>query len=94
MEFIIELILELFIEGGIEADQSSKVPKVIRYPLLAIIVLAFIAITGIIILLGVSLLNDNKFGGILFILLGLFMLIFTIIKLRKMYLKRKKRDEK
>ena len=94
MEFIIELKLELFIEGGIEAAQSSKVPKVIRYPLLAIIVLAFIAITGIIILLGVSLLNDNKFGGILFILLGLFMLIFTIIKLRKMYLKRKNRDEK
>lgn len=89
MEFIIELILELFIEGGIEAAQSSKVPKVIRYPLLAIIFLVFIAIIAAIILIGVSLLKDNNFWGILLILLGLFMLIFTIIKLRKMYLRRK-----
>ncbi|MBO5349344.1 MAG: hypothetical protein J6A89_05960 [Clostridia bacterium] len=86
MDFIIELILELVWEGSIEASKSNKIPKYIRYPLIVIISLFFIAVIGLIFLSGALMLKDNIIAGIVIILIGLFMLVFTIVKFRKTYL--------
>ena len=86
MEYIFEFILELVLEGSIEVSKSNKIPKYIRYPLIVIIALFFIAVIGLIFLVGILSLKENIFLGILFILIGLFMFIMSVIKFRKTYL--------
>lgn len=86
MELLFEIILELIFEGSIEVSKSSKVPKYIRYPLIAIIFLFFIAVIGLIFFVGISALKENILGGIIIILIGLFVLIISIIGFRKTYL--------
>ncbi len=86
MEDLFEFIVELIIEGSIEASKSSKVPKCIRYPLIVIIILFFIAVISLILFAGIISLKDNILLGILFILIGLFMLIMSVLKFRKIYL--------
>lgn len=86
MEYIIEFILELIFELGVETSKSSKVPKPIRYLLITIISLIFIGVIGLIIFIGIVILKTNIIGGIIIILLGLVMLISSIIKFKKTYL--------
>ncbi len=88
MEFIIELILDLLLEGSIEASKSAKVPKPIRYILIALISLFFLAVIGLIILLGIDTLKNSKLAGITVILMGVLLLILAIMKFKKIYLKK------
>lgn len=91
MEIIFEFILELIFEGSIEASKSSKTPRFIRYLLIVIISLFFIAVIGLILLVGILTLKENLIAGILMILIALFMLVMSIIKFRKTYLIRASR---
>ena len=90
MEFIIELILDLLLEGSIEASKSEKVPKPIRYILIALISLFFLAVIGLIIFIGIDTLKNSKIGGIIVISMGVLLLILAIMKFKKIYLKKKK----
>ena len=82
MDDLIEILLELVLEGSHELLKSKKVPIWIRY----IIALIFISIIIGVIVLGVILLKESIIGGIIIIGVGLFLLIGIIIKIRK-YLK-------
>jgi len=53
MECLFEFILELVFEGSIEVSKSNKIPKYIRYPLIVIISLFFIAVIGLIFIMSV-----------------------------------------
>lgn len=86
MEYLIEFILELVFEGGLEATKSNKVPRPIRYIILSIIVLLFIAIIVLIYLTAFIILKESIIGFILIFLLATFLLISAIIKFRKEYL--------
>lgn len=86
MEIIFEFILELILESGIEASKSRNIPKYIRYPLIGIISLFFIAVIGIIFLVGILLLKENIPLGIFLMLIGLILFIMCIIKFKKTYL--------
>ncbi len=86
MEYIFEFILELVLEGSIEVSKSKKIPKYIRYPLIVIISLFFLAVIGLIFLAGILSLKENIYLGIFVILIGLFMFIMSIMKFRKTYL--------
>lgn len=90
MEFIIELILELLLEGSIEVSSNRKVSKWIRYPLIIFITTIFFGIILLIIFLGLSLLNDWLLAGITFLIIGIIMFISAIIKFKKLYLEKKK----
>lgn len=90
MEFIIELILDLLLEGSIEASKSEKVPKPVRYILIALISLFFLAVIGLIIFIGIDTLKNSKIGGIIVISMGVLLLILAIMKFKKIYLKKKK----
>lgn len=86
-EIIFEIIFELVFEGGLEVSKSNKIPKYIRYPLIGIISLCFIAVIGFVFIAGiVSLKEDYIFVGIFLIILALFLLIMSVIKFRKAYL--------
>ncbi len=86
MEYIFEFILELVLEGGIEVSKSRKIPNYIRYPLIGILSLFFIAVIGLVFIAGILLLKENIPSGILLILVGLFLLIMSAIRFRKTYL--------
>jgi len=86
MEYLIEFILELVLDGGLEATKSNKIPKPIRYIILGVIALLFIAIIGVIYLTAFLILKQSIISFILFFLLATFMLIAAIIKLKKEYL--------
>lgn len=93
MDDIIEFILELVFEVGVEASKSKKVPKFIRYFLITIISLVYIGTIGLIMLMGISILKNNIFGGIAVILLGVFLFVMTIKKFRDTYLKKVNKDD-
>ncbi len=78
MDLIIEFILELFLEGTIEIGTSRKVSKIIRYLLLALIILFYITFNFLFIYIGVEVLKNNMIGGVIIILIGI-LLIFTTI---------------
>ena len=52
MDLLIEIILELILEGSIEISSNKKVPKWIRYPLIFIITALFLTIIIGILFLG------------------------------------------
>ncbi len=89
MEYIFEFILELVFEGIIEVSKRNKIPKYIRYPLIGIILLFFIAVIGLVIFTGIILLNENIVLGILLIVMGVLFLIKSAIKFRKTYMIKK-----
>lgn len=88
MEFIIEFILELFLEGSVEASKNTKLSKPIRYLFLLLILLFFIVVIGIIFFTGILILKDNLFAGIFIIAVGIFLLVASVIKFRKTYIKK------
>ncbi len=85
MEFLLELLLELALEGSIEVIKSRKVPKYIRYPLIILLSLFFIAVIGLIFFAGILSFKKSALLGILLIVLGLWMLLMSVIKFRKLY---------
>lgn len=93
MEYVFEFLLELILEGSIEASKSSKIPKYIRYLLIVLIVCFFAAVIGLIFLTGILFIKESLVGGICFILIGLFLLVSSIIQFRKTYLIKKDQNK-
>ena len=75
MEFLIEVLLELILEGGIEISSNKKVPKWIRYPMIVLILLFFTFVIVAILALGMYILTKNIFMGIVIITIGVILLI-------------------
>lgn len=95
MDELIEFILELLLEGTIELSSSRKVPKYIRYPLIFLITLFFLAVIIGIFVIGVLLIDESILAGLLFIILSIIFGIGSIIKFKNLYLQKKneKSDE-
>ncbi len=85
MDDILEFLFELLLEVSVAVIKSSKIPKYIRYPLIGFLALCFIAVFGLIFFVGILLLKENLFFGIFLILVGFFLLIVSVIELRKAY---------
>ena len=92
MEYIIEFILELIIDGSIELSQNKKVPKIIRYPLIVCIILLFLTVTLGLIVMGVFILKKSVLVGIFISLVGLILLISSIFYFRRKYLDKSKTE--
>lgn len=86
MEFVFELILELFLEGSMEISKNKKISKWIRYPVLALVVLFFVTVLALIFLVGIMMFSTNILASLFVIGVGLIMLVGTILKFRRMYL--------
>ena len=88
MDFLIEVVFDLVFEGGIEVSKNRKVPRIIRYPLIAIIVLFFAAIIIGLFVIGVVILKQSVVLGFLMIAISMVLLGSAIIKFRNVYLRR------
>ena len=77
MDDFIELILELIIDGSIEALSNKKIPKILR------IIIALIPISFLIglIILGILLLRDSVLFGSLIIGIAALLLLALIFKI-------------
>lgn len=94
MEFLFEVILDLIIEGSIEASLNKKVPKIIRYPLIIMIVSFFGVVIFGLFIIGISIWKKNIYASLLIITVSIVMLIASIYKFKKVYIeKNKKRKE-
>lgn len=88
MDIIFEILLELILDGSIEASKNKKMPKIIRY-FFIMVILIFLAIVDIgIIILGIILLKNNIIISIGIIIYGVILSILSIRKFRKLYLRK------
>ena len=90
MEYVIEDVLDLVLELGIETSKNKKVPKIIRWLLIGLIMFLFIGVIGIVLFAGVLVLFQDIIGGIILIAIGIIMLVSCIRKFMKIYIKKNK----
>ena len=86
MDFIIELVFDLLLEGSMEISSNKKISKWIRYPILALLILFFATVIFGVIVVGILIIPKSILGGIFMIVIGLIMLVMSILKFRKKYL--------
>ena len=84
MEFLIELVLELLLEGGEEICLNQRISKWIRYPIAIIIILFMSAVILGILFVGIYFLKDNILIGIFFIIISIVMIIGALMKFKKL----------
>ena len=88
MDDLIEFIVEFLFEVGGEVATDKKVSKWIRYPIIALMTIFYVI--GGMILFGISMFDENILLALLLIFIGLFLLIGTILKVKKYFKKNKK----
>lgn len=89
MDFIIDVIIDLILEEGVNASKSNRLPKGIRYFLFALVLILYICIIGLITIIGISLLEDNKLvEGILTLIFALCILVLCILRFKAVYTKK------
>ncbi len=82
MEFIVNLILE----GTLEAGTSKKVPMPLRILLLIIFFAIYAALIGVIIMLGVNGIKDGKiFGAIVMFAVAALIAVMSVAAFIKTY---------
>ena len=87
-EFIMELLFELAAEGVVEASKSPKLPKLIRYILISIIIIFYICCIALFAWIGIDLLkNRNIIGGSIVSIFASIFLLMSIMAFRKVYLR-------
>ncbi|MBR1416643.1 MAG: hypothetical protein IJ572_02370 [Bacilli bacterium] len=85
MEYLIEFVLELILEGTTNLSLSRRVPKFIRYPLAIILILLFASIIVLLFLVGVLVFKDNIYYAILIIIVAIILLVSAIVRFIKIY---------
>ena len=80
MEYVIEFILELLVDGTIEILPNKKVSKWIRYPLGILVGLFMFAVIIGILVFGLLILGEWIIAGILMLALGIALLVCAIYK--------------
>lgn len=93
MEFLFELVLELILEGSIDASKSKKVPKPLRYVLIVFIVLFFAGIDSLFFITGFLAIKINTLLAILMFALGMIMVVATIFKFKELYISKRDNPE-
>lgn len=93
MEFLFELVLELILEGNIDASKSKKVPKPLRYVLIVFIFLFFAGVDSLFFITGFLAIKINTLLAILMFALGMIMVVATIFKFKELYISKRDNPE-
>ena len=88
MDILIEAILDLLVDGGLETITNQKISKKIRIPIFIIVVLIFLLFILAIFLLGLLLIKENILVSFFIIFLAIILLGSMIFKFRKIYLEK------
>lgn len=79
MDFLIEFLGELLIEGSMELATNKKISKWIRYPLIMLLSIFYSIIIFEILYLGLKLMHENIIISMILILISILLLIGTFI---------------
>ena len=86
MEFVLELLFEIIVEGSIELSTHKKVPMPLRVLAFIICFGLFGFIAGGISVIGINYLADNNIGGaIFFFVISLLLILCFIYVIHKAY---------
>ncbi len=88
MEYIIEIVLELLLEGSFELTSTLQTPKWLRCPLIGFILLFFLGVLGVIFITAYLALKENIIIGLLIFLVGILFIVAAIYKFQKLYNRR------
>lgn len=91
MDIIFEILVDFLLEGSIEIGTNQKVSRIIRYPLLILVLLLFLSVILGLLYFGIKIYKVNKIGSIFIIVVALFLFIGAIIKTKNIYDQEKKR---
>ena len=85
IDFILAILVELFVEGTLELSKDIKVPKFIRYPLLGLIILFILAVIVGIFILGFNLLTEDILLSVVIFIIGAFFIAGLGVKIHKFF---------
>ena len=85
MEDILEAMAEILWDGALKLSTDNRLPKWVHYPAIGLIVLLFTAVVGIILALGLHMLVDVLFVGVLLIVLDALFVFLATRKFRRVY---------
>ncbi|MBQ1386450.1 MAG: hypothetical protein IIY75_06595 [Erysipelotrichales bacterium] len=89
IEILGELILDLILEGSAEGAMNPKNPKPLRIFLGGIVLLFFAGVIGLVVFMGISVMESSPAGGIVVAGMGLFLAVLGIIRIVKTLHERK-----
>ena len=89
MDDIIELLAELFWDVLFELSTDNRLPKWIRYPAIGLVFLLIAAVLGLILALGIRMLGEIWFVGVILIALDALFVFLAIRKVRRVYILKK-----
>ena len=90
MELLFEFLGELLFEGLVEVIQNKKVSKWIRYPLLGLVSVFYLAIMGLLVMVGYRLFQTRELvGGIAIVFCVVLLCLLFITFLFKLWKKGK-----
>lgn len=92
MDFLLDIIIDLVLEEGVEASQNVKIPKGIRYFILAFAILVYAAIIGIAVWFGINMLKENIVVGVGILIFAVIFFVLCIIKFVSAYKRKKKNN--
>ncbi len=87
MDFIFDFILDVILEDGVNSNKKKS--KTFKYIILGIIGIVYLAIIGLLMVLGINTLKEDLFEGILIIIFDLCFLFVCIMRFKTIYQKRK-----
>lgn len=83
MDFLIELIGEILIEGSFELGTNKKISKWIRYPILTLLIIFYSVIILGILFIGINSINENFWLSIFLMGVALILFIGTIVAIKR-----------
>lgn len=94
MEFILELIFEIVVEGCLEVWSEKKVPMPLRILSALIFLAIYLGFAGLLIYIGYdAMINKNWGAAILFFVVGFGVLIGVFYMMRKKFKEKRKEKE-
>ena len=94
MDFILDLLIGIILEDGLEASQNKKIPKGVRYLVLMVVILLYALIVGLVVWFGIQTLKDNVAAGVGIIIFAVAFAIMCIIKFVNAFKKKKTENTK
>lgn len=85
MELLMELVIDLLLDGSVEVAKSRRISKWIRYPVIAMLAILYVATVAVIALVAWIVLKDGAtlWLGVGLLVLDLVFVIYSTGKIRK-----------
>lgn len=94
MDYVLTILIDLILDEGVNASKNNRLPKGVRYFIFAFVLLLYIAIIGLITIIGITSLKENLVEGILALLFAACVLLVCILRFKAVYKNKKEKLKK